>query len=132
MGPDKTNLPGEGAETPGSQPAAGTGAGRRARDIQEDGTLNAVAQAWYAALPKTVQPALLAEGFARICNRMGERWLQPDQIIPYFDELLMDNRGGRQGFPISIAIEIASLKEYYLDALAANKLDVWDRNAGRP
>ena len=132
MRPDETNPPGEGAETPSSQPAAGAGAARRAPDSPEDGTLTAAAQTWYAALPKTVQPVLLAERYPGICNRMGERWQRPNLIILYFDELLMDNRGGRQGFPISIAIEIASLKEYFLDVLAANKLDVWDRNAGRP
>jgi hypothetical protein len=132
MRPDETNPPGEGADTPSSQPAAGTGAARRAPDGPEDRTLNAAAQVWYAALPKTVQPALLAERYPGICNRMSERWQHPDLVIPYFDDLLMDNRGGRQGFPISIAIEIASLKEYFLDALAAHKLDVWDRNVGRP
>lgn len=63
---------------------------------------------------------------------MGERWQQPELIIPYFDELLMDNRGGRQGFPISIAIEIASLKEYFLAAHSTKNLDVWDPYAGRP
>jgi hypothetical protein len=132
MKPDETNPPGQRAEMPSSQPAAGAGEARRAPDNPEDRKLNAAAEAWYAALPDTVQPVKLAERYPGICNRMAERWKQPEQIVPYFDELLMDNRGGRQGFPISIAIEIASLKEYFLGAHATNKLDVWDPYASRP
>ncbi len=132
MKPEETNLPGQGTQTPSSQPAAEGGAARRAPDSPEDHTLNAAGQAWFAALPKTVQPVKLAERYPAICNRMGERWQQPELIIRYFDELLMDNRGGRQGFPISIAIEIASLKEYFLAAHSTKNLDVWDPYAGRP
>ena len=29
------------------------------------------------------------------------------------DELLVDERGGRAGFPMSIASELATLKDYY-------------------
>ena len=105
---------------------------RRAPDQPEDGVLNAAAHDWFASLPTTVQPVLLAERYARICNRMAERWQHPDLMIPYFDDLLMDGRGGRQGFPMMIAIEIASLKEYFLDTLLAKKRDVWDHNFGRP
>ncbi|HYP67053.1 MAG TPA: hypothetical protein VEP67_02250 [Thiobacillaceae bacterium] len=132
MGLDETKLPGKGAEPPGSQPAAGTGKARRAPDNPEDSELNAAAQAWFDALPTHVRPVQLAQGYPRICNRLAEKWQQVELIRPYLDNLLMDGRGGRQGFPFSIAIEIASLKEYFLDALANEKLDVWDRNLGRP
>jgi hypothetical protein len=94
--------------------------------------LNAAAQAWYASLPHTVQPVQLSNRYPAICNRMAERWQDSKLIIPYFDELLMDNRGGRQGFPISIAIEIASLKEYFLAGHSTKTADVWDPYAGRP
>jgi hypothetical protein len=59
---------------------------------------------------------------------MVERWKLPELMIPYFDELLMDTRRGRQGFPMMIAIEIVSLKEHVLAILSSSKADVWDRN----
>ncbi len=115
-----------------SQTSAGQWTARRAPDRPEDGVLNADAQNWIAALPTAVKPVLLAERYSRICNRLAERWQHPELVIPYFDDLLMDGRGGRQGFPMMIAIEIASLKEYFLDTLVKDKRDVWDHNFGRP
>ena len=101
-------------------------------DPPEDRALNAYARAWLADLPKAVQPVALAQAFPRICNRIGERWLHPDLMIPYFDALMMDDRRGRQGFPLAIVLEIANLKEYFLDALAKDKLDVADCYVNRP
>ncbi len=115
-----------------SQQSASQWTDRRAPERPEDVALKADAQAWFATLPASVQPILLAESYPRICNRMCERWQHPELVIPYFDDLLMDGRGGRQGFPMMIAIEIASLKEYFLDTVLAKKRDVWDRNFGRP
>ena len=132
MGLDDSKFPGERADSPGSQTAAGAAGPDRAPENPDDSTLHAAAKAWFDALPKPVQPVQLAERYPRICNRLAEKWPRDDLIRPYLDDLLMDGRGGRQGFPFSIAIEIASLKEYFLDALEHEKLDVWDRNLGRP
>ena len=58
---------------------------------------------------------------------MVERWNFPDLMIPYFDDLLMDRRHGASGFPMTIAIEVASLKEHFLATLSTAKDDVWNR-----
>jgi hypothetical protein len=92
----------------------------RAPAKPEDRTLSLEAVAWLDALSPDVRPHHLSERFPRICNRLAERWKHADLLVPYFDDLLMDNRGGRQGFPLSIAIEIVTLKEYFLQTRGAN------------
>ena len=89
--------------------------------------LSQEAAAWFDSLPQHVRPNDLAKRYPRICNHIVECWKYPALMVPYFDDLLMDNRGGRQGFPMIIATEIASLKEHYLATLSAPKGDVWDR-----
>jgi hypothetical protein len=101
---------------------------QRAPDKPGDRMLSLEAVAWLDSLPQDVRPHNLAKRYPRICNRMVERWKFPELMIPYFDELLMDSRGGRQGFPMMIAIEIVSLKEHFLAILSSSKADVWDRN----
>lgn len=68
-------------------------------------------RAWVAALPDHLRPKLLPVTFPRIANRIAECWDNPKEASKYFDELLFDERGGRQGFPMAISLELAVLKE---------------------
>jgi hypothetical protein len=108
-------------------------AGQRAPEKRDDRVLSQDAVDWLQSLPRDVRPYNLAQRYPRICDRMVERWKYPDLMIPYFDDLLMDGRGGRQGFPMTIAIEIAGLKEHYQATVSATNDDVWNRViASRP
>lgn len=72
-------------------------------------------------------PAKLAESFPRISNHIAELWDRPEELNACFQELLISDRPGRQGFPHDVASEIFSLSMAY-DAIRAAKpkeTDVW-------
>jgi len=66
-----------------------------------------------AAIAPEARPTLLPEKFPRIVNKMASLWRSPRQMDLYFEDLLTDTRGGRQGFPLGILMELSALKEYY-------------------
>jgi hypothetical protein len=46
----------------------------------------------------------------------------------YFEDLLTDTRGNRQGFPLGILMELSALKDYYQGKVfpAIQRGDLWD------
>jgi len=66
-----------------------------------------------AAIAPEARPTLLPVKFPRIVNKMASLWKSPRQMDLYFEDLLTDSRGGRQGFPLGIIMELSTLKEYY-------------------
>ena len=91
----------------------------------EDKELNMEAKSLISSLPEEVRPLQLPQKFPRICNRIAELWDAPELAIPFFDGLLIDNRGGRDGFPLTIIMEISKLKEHFLATYVPHNLDVW-------
>ena len=87
--------------------------------------LAAEAVAFVASLPTELAPARLASDFPHVLNRVATLWRRPRQLDSYFQELLMDNRGGRCGFPLPVALEIASLKEHHLSVYPV-KTSIWE------
>ena len=81
--------------------------------------------AWIAELPYTVRPTELAQRFPRIANSIAELWPRVDRCEQYLDALLVDQRGDRKGFPMSVALEIASLRSYYTE-LHPRARNAWD------
>ncbi|MBS0325270.1 MAG: hypothetical protein JSS46_01840 [Proteobacteria bacterium] len=69
--------------------------------------------AWLARLPATVRPNQLALRYARIANRICETWKAPLHCLRLLDGLITDDRGGRQGFPLHVATELANLRDHY-------------------
>ena len=80
---------------------------------KDDVELNAAGQALLASIEEATRPTKLAAAFPRIVNRMASLWRSPRQMDLYFEDLLTDSRGGRQGFPLGIIMELSALKEYY-------------------
>ena len=68
---------------------------------------------WMTSLPDTVQPKQLALRYARLANRICKLWKEPQKCDRFLDDLMMDRRGGRKGFPLPVANELASLRDYY-------------------
>jgi len=68
---------------------------------------------WIAALPFEFQPTATARAFPRIANQLAALWPIPGELASYFIELLVDNRGGRRGFPIRVLSELHALRQYY-------------------
>ena len=100
---------------------------KRCAQDKDDRELNAAAKALLVSLPEMEKPKKLAEAFPRIVNRMAALWKTPAEMKRYFEELLTDTRGGRQGFPLGVLMELTSLKDYYQTQVApAAQGDVWD------
>ena len=79
----------------------------------EEVRLTAAAEGWLENLPDNVKPKVIQEQYPRIVNRLASMWKHPDEFVEYLDELLVDKRGDRDGFPMTIALELATIKDYY-------------------
>ena len=95
---------------------------------KDDLELNAAGQALLSSIDQTVRPVQLAASFPRIVNRMTGLWRSPRQMDRYFEELLTDTRGTRQGFPLAILMELTALKDYYQTKVfpPLHRGDVWN------
>ncbi len=74
-------------------------------------TLLPMTERWMAALP--FRPLAIAATFPRIANTLTALWTRPDALWAYLNDLLVDKRGGRQGFPINVLGELEGLRAYY-------------------
>jgi hypothetical protein len=63
--------------------------------------------------------------FPRVANLVAVLWKDPDSLRRYVDDLLMDKRGNRQGFPLDVLREIFELRAYY-DELHTPTLRPWE------
>lgn len=91
---------------------------------QSAGMKNAKLAAVFSETPEKY-PHRLEERFARIVNRIAELWVTP-QLEHYFNDLLVDRRGGRQGFPPDIMSELMTLYGTHTAIVAANAKDPTD------
>ncbi len=73
------------------------------------------ANAWMSELPESVRPRQLALRYARLANRLCKVWLEPARCERLLDDLMIDRRGGRKGFPLAVANELATLREHYFN-----------------
>ena len=111
---------GEKKPAPGSDNRAGE------RHDQAKEEINEQTRAWLDTLPMSVRPTALAANYPRIANRLALLWKQPRQCDVYFESLLVDERGGRQGFPQSVALELVTLKTHYQTVVFPVNRTVWD------
>ena len=96
------------------------------RDPSVDGarSLTRAARQWVRSLPARLRPLSLCSSYARLANRMAAVWEDPEQTEALFDELLIDHRGGRHGFPPLVAGELMRLHHFHERRLApASRLD---------
>ena len=100
---------------------------RRHQPEKDDLELGAAGQALLASIEQSARPMGLAAAFPRIVNRMAKLWKMPREMDRYFDELLADTRGNRQGFPLKILMELSTLNDYYKTKMRTATRDVWDR-----
>jgi len=71
------------------------------------------ASAWMLELPESVRPHQLALRYARLVNRLSKLWDDRSKCERLLDDLMTDRRGGRKGFPLQIASELATLRDHY-------------------
>jgi len=65
------------------------------------------------------------QAFPRIVNRLADVWHKPSEFERCMDDLLLDTRGNRIGFPSEIVAELTALREYYQTKLHPKKNDPW-------
>ena len=68
---------------------------------------------WILKLPPHIQPRHLQVKYPRVANRIAALWAEWETCEAYLDDLLTDRRGGRKGFPLNVAQEVASIRDYY-------------------
>lgn len=72
------------------------------------------AELWLASLPADARTLTLATRFPRIVNNIVARLRHPRELADYMDELLVDRRGNRSGFPVAVLTELIRLNSYFL------------------
>ena len=98
----------------------------RRPDSEDDRQFTPQAVTWLLSLDKAYFPSELAKAFPRIVNRLAATWDNPFEGGKYLDSLLVDDRGGRQGFPMPVLRDLIGLRELR-NHLEPKELDVWDK-----
>ncbi|MBK8764434.1 MAG: hypothetical protein IPM01_07335 [Burkholderiaceae bacterium] len=93
-GPAPTALDGDGA--PGRPP------------LRE--TLSDPAKALMNALPDHINVTAIALDYPHVMNRIASAWSEPRMLERLVEALLIDERGGREGFPFAVADALTDLR----------------------
>lgn len=85
----------------------------------DDFVLAEDASAWLETLPDALHPRTTVLKYPRIVNRLARCWNDEELLELLFDELLIDHRGARQGFPPEVHAEILALCRVRFDRAGA-------------
>lgn len=72
-------------------------------------------------LPADTSLDYTAENFPHIVNRMAALWDDARRLSDYIDKLMIDDRGGRAGFPFEALDELADVREKRLAQLTGKR-----------
>ncbi len=97
------------------------------RGKQPAESLSADALKWMAQLPEEIQPRKTAEKYARVVNRLAETAAVPIKLNHLLLTYLIDNRGGRKGFPPDVRTELFELQKYVQEKWP-EVVDPWSHN----
>jgi hypothetical protein len=112
LGPAPHRKPHSGRE-PNPQPAQDFTNQRKAKPADK---LLPVSIDWLKGIPGEVRPVALATRYARIVNLLARQWDDREACGAYFDDLLVDRRGNRRGFPAVVKSDISILHNYFLQS----------------
>lgn len=82
-----------------------------------------VTRRWLAMLAPDVQPQALATQFPRLANGIAANWASPEMCRSLLYQLLVDQRGSRQGFPKDVTRDILNLWSFYSELHPATEDD---------
>ena len=94
----------------GSAPSASE---RRVRE-----PLDAGGKALLEQLAGKVSLRETARDFPHVVNRLAPYGYRPAQMVKGIDELLIDDRPNRQGFPFAVFTELSELRAFYVRLLS--------------
>lgn len=84
---------------------------RRRKPEPTDRALTGAAIDWLIKLPADVRPRALSEQFPRVANVLAQAWYDGAQGDALLRRLLVDDRGGRRGFPAQVEAELRRLAQ---------------------
>lgn len=85
----------------------------RAPPKDRDRVLLSDTHLWLRRIPTPLHPKHLCRYHPRIANRLAQAWDDPVATDRLFDDLLVDRRGKRKGFPERILMEIRRLQQFH-------------------
>lgn len=98
--------------------------GHRAPPIS---TLSHRAEMLLASLPSGFRLHETRLLFPHVLDRIAAAWHDPKQLLRTIDECMLDERGGRQGFPFGVLREISALREHYFTQVHPELRSLIDR-----
>jgi len=82
--------------------------------MEEKVELSTESDSFFRTLPGKDYPQALVDSYPRIANTIVELREDRANLTKYFDSLLNDTRGGRQGFPFNVLMELQTLRDLML------------------
>jgi hypothetical protein len=79
-----------------------------------------------AKLPSDLSLINLYADFPYVLDKIAMAWGNHLTFYALMDDLLIDKRGGRQGFPFKAAIELSRLAEHYEQYVSKRPKSQWD------
>ncbi len=89
------------------------------------------AEAFFRKLPEADYPKALIEGYPRIANHIFSLRNNKEALRVHFESLLTDDRGGRQGFPFPVIVNIQALYDAMV-GISDGFIDTGRLFTGRP
>lgn len=83
---------------------------QRRATMARDRALSGATIQWALTLPANLRPKTLIDRFPRIANRLAECWSRPAERDAVLQDLLVDRRMRRRGFPPEVATELQALR----------------------
>jgi len=80
---------------------------RNARPLND---LLASTRRWADSLPTLGRPDTLMRMYPRLANSIATAWSDPIAAQAVLDDLLVDRRGGRSGFPMLVRADLMQLR----------------------
>ena len=105
--------PAQVAQPPRSNASASTNEWASMRKAQPADYLLPQSTRWLVALPPDVSTHSLAMRYPRIVNLIASQWGDQHSVSKVFEDLLIDRRGGRAGFPPSVRHDLLRLREFW-------------------
>ena len=93
--------------------------------------MNAQLRKFLADAPD-LYPHVLERTYPRIVESIASAWPSHRDARALFDQLLIDDRGNRRGFPTEVGLEIIRLSVFYAEHRAEPQAahDVWKQIVG--
>jgi hypothetical protein len=85
---------------------------RKARPVN---VLLPATKRWLAIVAPDARPYALLSQFPRLANRIAADWNSPEMCRAFLCQLLVDQRGNRQGFPEDVARDLLALWSFYAE-----------------